>query len=407
MLTTTSIFLPAREGTAWLEQVLIDARLGLVAVADAPGAAADGRAGVRLALEAVRRHLAHHDDLLARFVASPSNDLRNQLLAVIDAAIGRAAQEVHAFARRREGLRVTLDLVWLTRHEAFIGHVGDGRIYLVRRGLVHQLTVDHVGDPTSPGVRATIVALGDEPSVRPETLCIEVAEEDRFVACCGPLHRSVPEGVLHSVFTDEPLDGLQTALSAGARPLPLVGVAAQMGSGAPSEPEWARRRLAALAPVPLFAHCTEAELREIAKMTRPRRFRAEARIFAQGEPGRELFLVMAGRVRIERDDVPITVLEVGSNFGEMSLLDEPVRSASAVAEGETELLAIDRDAFFSLLRASPTLAVKVLWNMLLRLSAFLRHTSVRRAELERRLAELGAMVTPVPPPRVRDQGGSP
>ena len=69
----------------------------------------------------------------------------------------------------------------------------------------------------------------------------------------------------------------------------------------------------------------------------------------------------------------------------MAMLDEPSRSASAVAHDESELLVIPRDAFFAMLKGNPMLAVKILWNMLLNLSMNLRSTSKRLAELERSL----------------------
>ncbi len=46
-------------------------------------------------------------------------------------------------------------------------------------------------------------------------------------------------------------------------------------------------------------------------------------------------------------------------------------------------MVIPRDAFFALLKGNPMLAVKILWNMLLGLSANLRNTSARLAALEK------------------------
>ena len=64
------------------------------------------------------------------------------------------------------------------------------------------------------------------------------------------------------------------------------------------------------------------------------------------------------------------------------MLDEPNRSATVVAVEDTELLLITREAFFHLLKRDPTLAVKVLWNMLLRLSSHLRTTSEKLSRLQ-------------------------
>ncbi len=399
-LSTTTVFapgsLPAR---AWLDQVLDIPKEGLLAVADAPGGAEHGRAGARITLDNVRNHIQRNQDILQRFRRHPSDELRDRVLGIVEEGFGRAAQELFAFSRRRPGLLITLDLLLLLGTEAFVGHVGDGRVYLVRRGLVHQLTVDHSKDdgaivfedgsaqditreelPDQSGSRRFTRALGLQPRVTVESLCMELAPDDRFVLTTAHMHRAIPESVLHRHLMAESLDSLGPALIRRAGSSPLVGVAAQLGGVGPAPTESARHRLALLAPMPLFKHLTERELRTVAGVTRPRRLASGTRVFSQGDPGTELFLVISGAVRIERDGVPIITLGAGTNFGEMAMLDEPFRSASASAQDDTELLVIPRDAFFALLKGNPLLAVKILWNLLLGLSANLRRTSAQLAE---------------------------
>lgn len=398
-LVTSSVFSPGKGATqATLDQVLLLPRHGLLAIADAPSGGPDGRAGVRMALETVRTHVERNEDILQRFIRNPAPELRKRILAVIEEAFARAAQEIFAFARRRQGMVVTLDLLLLLEHEAFIGHVGDGRVYLVRRGLVHQLTVDHSrGDEAAvfergPEVESAVAgdrrftrALGPHPRVRVETLCMELTHGDRFIVGSSHLHRSIPENILNTRFVNEHLDGMAPALISDAGRSPVVAACAQLGSGEPFTPDSAQSRLAILAPMPMFAHCNERELRSVAQATRPRRFPEGTIIFEQGHPGTELYLLISGSVDIIKDGQQIVRLGPGSNFGEMAMLDEPSRSASAMAAAETELMVIPRDAFFAMLKGNPMLAVKILWNMLLRLSANLRATSKRLADLERTL----------------------
>jgi serine/threonine protein phosphatase PrpC len=421
-LVTTSVFSPgATTDAVYLDQVLVEPRLGLLAVADAPSGGDDGRAGVRIALDAVRRHVERNADIIDRFRAHPAAELRTRILQIIDEAFARAAQEVFAYARRRRGLLVTLDVLLMLEHEAFVGHVGDGRVYLVRRGLVHQLTVDHSrGDEaivfdrpddearteeapaeaaTSAGGRSFTRALGPLPGVRVESLCMELMTDDRFVACTAHLHRGLAESALHGILVGESLTGLAPALISAANGKPVVAAGAQLGSGEPFKADSARSRLAILAPMPLFAHCTERELRAVAGATRPRRFEAGVVLFNEGDTGEELYLVISGKVRIERKGQVLILLGPGSNFGEMAMLDEKTRSATAVSTEDCELMVIHRDAFFNLLKGNPMLAMKILWNMLLGLSVRLRTTSTKLAELTQ-----GGTPSPVvrvdePPPR--------
>lgn len=416
-LVTTTVFSPGIGPDAvWLDQMLVEPRLGLLAVADAPSGGEVGRAGIRIALDAARRHLERHGDVFDRFRAHPTAELRTRILEAIDEAFARAAQEVFAFARRHRGLLVTLDVVLLLEHEAFVGHVGDGRVYLVRRGLVHQLTIDHSrGDeavvfeqpaeaaPTEDGVRAGgrtfMRALGPLPGVRVESMCMELMPEDRVAVCASQLPRVLSESALHGHLVGDELDVLAPSMMRSLGGRPAVAVVAQLGSGASTGPEGARTRLAVLAPIPLFAHCNERELRAIATATRPRWFEANRTVFRQGDAGEELFLVVSGRVRIERNGQTLVTLGPGSNFGEMSLLDERTRSATAVTAEPCELLVIHREAFYQLLRSNPTLATKILWNMLLRLSSNLRVTSSRLAELGATAPSPNALMTEAPAPR--------
>ena len=397
-IVTATVFSNGRDGEAvGLDQILVEPRHGLLAVAHCTGTKDERKAGVRIALEAVRAHVDRNDDILDRFRRTPTAELRKRILAIIDDGFTRAAQELFAYARRRDGVHVTMDVVLLLEREAFIGHIGDGRVYLVRRGLVHQLTVDHVATaPNKGGFNPNdlgnaengsdpnaVRVMGPEPRVQVEALCMELAPEDRFVVSTGHTHRAVPESILHSRFTSEHLHELPTALNRDANGASLVAALAQCGSGEPFTPDSAQSRLALLAPIPLFTHCNERELRVVAKSTRPRQFTSGQVIFEQGQPGTELYLVVSGDVDIVKDGHTIVTLGPGSNFGEMSMLDEPNRSASAIAASDSELMVIPRAAFFAMLKGNPVLAVKILWNMLLRLSASLRRTSARLADLER------------------------
>jgi serine/threonine protein phosphatase PrpC len=402
-LVTTIGFAPGSDpGRAGVgrDQIVVSPTLGLLAVADAPSGDADGRAGARLALDLIRSHLERNVDVLQRFRRTPTQELRLAVLESIEEGFARASQDLYAFARRKRDVLVTLDVLLLLGTEAFIGHVGDGRVYLVRRGLVHQLTVDHSrGDEVLqfeeeisqtqriPTDRRSTRALGPTPRVRVESLCTELASEDRFVVCAAGLHAVVPETILHARFISEHLSQLGATLASDVGGNALLAAAAQLGSGEPFTPDSAQARLAILAPMPLFTHCTERELRIVAQATNPRTFPAGAVLFEEGQPGNEVFLVISGLVDVVKGGNVIARLGPGSTLGEMAMLDEPVRSATARTLDETELMVITRQSFFAMLRANPMLAVKILWNLNLRLSASLRQTSARLAELENRLGQ--------------------
>jgi len=70
----------------------------------------------------------------------------------------------------------------------------------------------------------------------------------------------------------------------------------------------------------------------------------------------------------------LTILKEGEYFGEMALIDDAPRSASAIAHEDTLLLGIEKDNFRRLLAQETGMAYKLLWVFTKTLSARLRKT---------------------------------
>lgn len=90
-------------------------------------------------------------------------------------------------------------------------------------------------------------------------------------------------------------------------------------------------------------------------------------IVRQGDAGDCMYVVQAGEVEVvaHRDgrEVPLRVLGRGEVFGEMSLFDREVRSATVRAKGEARLLTIDKTTFLSRVHEDPTLAFYIVKTM--------------------------------------------
>ncbi|MGF1464974.1 MAG: Crp/Fnr family transcriptional regulator [Sandaracinaceae bacterium] len=105
-----------------------------------------------------------------------------------------------------------------------------------------------------------------------------------------------------------------------------------------------------------------AELEDAERQRLVERFGREvlsgAPIFGEGEPAEHCFLLERGRVRLVKrvrsSDRSLTVLGPGDLFGEDALLPGTVRSASAVALTDCQVLALDRATFGELLTQSST-----------------------------------------------------
>lgn len=101
-----------------------------------------------------------------------------------------------------------------------------------------------------------------------------------------------------------------------------------------------------------------------------RRFLAGETLFREGEPATHAFLLQEGRVRLLKRvrmvDRSLMVLRPGELFGESALLDSAARSSTAVALTDGLALALDRETSRSLLTNHPTIAVRVMEQLIVR-----------------------------------------
>ena len=94
-----------------------------------------------------------------------------------------------------------------------------------------------------------------------------------------------------------------------------------------------------------------------------RRYKDGTMIFCEHEPGEELFILQAGKVKITKivnEEVLLAVLKAGDIFGEMAILDNKPRSASAISFGDIEVLAINKSNFETMVQQQPQLATRLI-----------------------------------------------
>ena len=97
--------------------------------------------------------------------------------------------------------------------------------------------------------------------------------------------------------------------------------------------------------------------------TMNRTYSDNAMIFSECEPGNELFIIQTGKVKITKivnDEVLLAVLKQGDIFGEMALLDNKPRSASAISFGDTQVLAINKQNFELIVQQQPQMATRLI-----------------------------------------------
>lgn len=113
--------------------------------------------------------------------------------------------------------------------------------------------------------------------------------------------------------------------------------------------------------IPIFRSLSDLQVARLARLTSLRLCRKDEVIFYEDEEGDFFFVILAGRVKVTLLGIPdrftrgngrevvLSVLGAGDFFGEMALVDNEPRSATAVATEDTELLCLHRSDFQSAL----------------------------------------------------------
>lgn len=125
----------------------------------------------------------------------------------------------------------------------------------------------------------------------------------------------------------------------------------------------------------LFRALTPEQRAQLAGYVSPRWFKTGEIVFSQGDPGDAMYLIRSGSFSVERDGAELARLEAGHHFGEMALIDGYPRSATVRALGQSEVLAISREAFADATHKIPNAAAPIYRNFTWYLTQRLRLTS--------------------------------
>jgi len=120
--------------------------------------------------------------------------------------------------------------------------------------------------------------------------------------------------------------------------------------------------------VELLHGLTNSDLTKVGNVCQLLRFRRAERIFTESQPGACLYVLMSGRIKIfgtssQGRSKTFAYLEPGDFFGEMSLIDESVRSASASALEDSVLIMLKAEDYRKLMLGRPQIALAVLKTM--------------------------------------------
>jgi serine/threonine protein phosphatase PrpC/CRP-like cAMP-binding protein len=402
------------------DNYLVDPKLHLFVVADGMGGHAAGEVASQISVHEVSRVIRENSDVIDRYAKDHEPTARQEILAVLEHAVQTACASIYHRGQNepdKRGMGTTTSALLIAGDRGFIAHVGDSRVYLLRQGQVHQLTEDHSlvnelvrrgkikrdeidGSPYAKYKNAVTRAVGAYESVEADTLDFEVLPGDHFLLCSDGLHHYLKDSDVPEILTsDDIADAPKTLVAlanAGGGHDNITALVVRVEEGKTKEAT-ARasdlaNRIEVLKRMPLFKHLTYKEVMRLLNVTTVKDYATGESLLTEGTDGEELFIILSGKIKLQKGGTVIAHLTRGAHLGEMALVDRAPRSATGIAEEPSRALVLRRREFYEIIRKEPVLATKLLWSFVQVLTERLRKTTadLSGARLEAQAEDLSA-----------------
>ena len=138
----------------------------------------------------------------------------------------------------------------------------------------------------------------------------------------------------------------------------------------------------------IFYQFTQTQLEMVGNLCQEKTFDEGETIFEENSSSKELYVIVQGEVDIivdpsvvstkqEKQSMVIATLRRGQSFGEVALVDEGLRSATAQARKKnTRMLVIPREKILMLCETYPQLGYRMMYNLAADLAMKIRHTDL-------------------------------
>lgn len=185
----------------------------LYILADGMGGYKGGEIASKLATESVKQYI--YDNF------ETTEKQKEGILKLVKDAILYANFKVYERSKQTEdlgGMGTTLEVCLIYNNKAYIGHIGDSRIYRIRKGLIRRLTKDHsyvqklIEDGkitrqealTHPKKNMLTKALGCTPYVEPDIRARNIEQNDILIMCSDGLTNMISEETICEVVRENP-----------------------------------------------------------------------------------------------------------------------------------------------------------------------------------------------------------
>ena len=372
----------------------IDVDLMLYVVCDGMRSAGPPGEASQLCSKTIHEVVSQKKSVLSSLITDSSEKNRARIANILRLAVQTASTRIYQSSKadlsRRE-LGTTADILLFVQDRAFIAHVGDGRIYLLRKGSVHLLTTDHLSDKPrhSPGADAEEPsyaakflsrAVGPQELVEVDLLELEILPDDLFLVCTDGLSDFMSLADLKAALGSHDVSALPGALVKLAKERGSSdNITAMIVSPGPvpirDSPVDLVKRFDLVSSSNLFKHLEYAEVIKLLTLAKVKTYSKGQMLMQEGSAASEMLLLASGNVEVLKGNQVLTKEGKGKIFGEMGLFDDAPRSASIRATQDTAVLLFERADLIRFLKANATIAVKFFWALNRELSMRLRETS--------------------------------
>ena len=372
-----------------------DASTGLFVVADGVGGRAAGEVASRITIDTFEKARTHLHHALSAYAAQPEWEERNRVLEVLEQTCQQASTRVYEEAELlgHRGMTTTLVVALVGGGAAFLAHVGDSRAYLVRDGLIRQLTEDHsmVNDLVRTGqmsweearrsrYRSVITrAVGLHPQVQADLMSIEILEGDRLILSSDGLSDPVSMEKIEALASQDDVKTatsklIEAALDAGGPDNVTVILADPVAT---PRSEAARARAQVMDQLFLFRGLPFHARLRVSRICREVSFAGGEALVREGDTGDAMFVIVQGAVEVTRKGTRLAQLGPGEHFGELGLLEARTRTATVSGLHAGSAIVIERAELLEFCRRDPALGNSLLWRLLSTLGDRLHSTNRR------------------------------
>ena len=145
-----------------------------------------------------------------------------------------------------------------------------------------------------------------------------------------------------------------------------------------------------LAKIPIFKDLSKKELRSIERILHRRSYKSDEIMFREGDPGVGMYIIESGRVNITlgKENKLLAVISDNEFFGEIALLSETPRTATATSVTNSSILGFFQSDLFGLLETNPRMGNKILLRLAQMIGDRLRFSNLENQQLKLKISKL-------------------